>query len=114
MNDYSVIFYRSGNASSSPIREFIQKLGPSSHAKTLRLLDLLRDRGPELGMPYSRALGKGLFELRVRDKQEVRLLYVFLVGKRIFVVHVFQKKTQQTPSRELDIARSRQKELTNI
>ena len=35
----------------------------------------------------------------------------FMVGKRIVVLHAFIKKTQQTPDRELKLARKRLKEL---
>jgi phage-related protein len=34
-----------------------------------------------------------------------------MVGKRIVVLHTFIKKTQQTPDRELKLARKRLKEL---
>jgi phage-related protein len=34
-----------------------------------------------------------------------------LVGKRIVVLHAFIKKTQQTPDKELKLARKRLKEL---
>jgi phage-related protein len=34
-----------------------------------------------------------------------------MVGKRVVVLHAFVKKTQQTPERELRLARKRRKEL---
>jgi phage-related protein len=34
-----------------------------------------------------------------------------MVGKRVVVLHAFIKKTQQTPERELKLARKRLKEL---
>ncbi|MBI3943228.1 MAG: type II toxin-antitoxin system RelE/ParE family toxin, partial [Chloroflexi bacterium] len=36
-----------------------------------------------------------------------RLLYCFLSGKRILFLHGFQKKTQKTPWREIEIAQQR-------
>jgi len=36
-----------------------------------------------------------------------------MVGKRVVVLHAFIKKTQQTPDRELKLARRRLKELQN-
>jgi phage-related protein len=38
-------------------------------------------------------------------------MYCFLLGRRVVVVHAFIKKTQQTPDKELKIARKRVKEL---
>jgi phage-related protein len=34
-----------------------------------------------------------------------------MLERRIVVLHAFMKKTQQTPERELKLARKRQKEL---
>jgi phage-related protein len=79
-----------------------------------RLLELLTDHGPNLRLPHSRALGGGLFELRPRGKVGIgRAFYCFLIGRRVVIVHAFVKKTQQTPDRELKLARKRVKELLN-
>jgi phage-related protein len=40
-----------------------------------------------------------------------RAVYVTAVGKRIVVVHVFEKKTQKTPRREIVTALKRAKEV---
>jgi len=42
-----------------------------------------------------------------------RAFYCFLIGKRVVIVHAFIKKTQQTPDRELKLARKRAKESLN-
>jgi phage-related protein len=60
----------------------------------------------------ARAFGDGLFELRPRGRAGIgRAFYCFMVGKRVVVLHAFIKKTQQTPDRELKLARKRLKEL---
>ncbi len=77
-----------------------------------RLVELLMEHGPNLRLPHSRSMGEGLFELRPRGRSGIgRAMYCFLVGKRVVVVHAFVKKTQQTPERDLKIARKRVKEL---
>ena len=77
-----------------------------------RLAELLMEHGPSLRLPHSRAFGDGLFELRPRGRSGIgRAFYCFLVGRRIVVLHAFVKKTQQTPERELKLARKRLKEL---
>ena len=77
-----------------------------------RLVELLAEHGPSLRLPHSRALGEGLFELRPRGPSGIgRALYCFLVGQRVVVVHAFIKKTQETPDKELKLARKRFKEL---
>jgi phage-related protein len=96
------------------VEDFILKLQPSTKAKLARLLDLLSQYGAELSMPHAKPMGKGMYELRVRGKQEVRIFYVFVKGSTIYLLHAFQKKTQETPKRELELARSRQSEITNL
>ena len=77
-----------------------------------RLIELLAEHGPSLRLPHSRAFGDGLFELRPRGPARTgRALYCFMAAKRITVPHAFIKKTQQTPDRELKLARKRLKEL---
>jgi phage-related protein len=77
-----------------------------------RLVELLAEHGPSLRLPHSRAFGDGLFELRPRGRSGIgRAFYCFMLERRIVVLHAFMKKTQQTPERELKLARKRQKEL---
>ncbi|MDQ2928164.1 MAG: type II toxin-antitoxin system RelE/ParE family toxin [Caldimonas sp.] len=77
-----------------------------------RLVELLIEHGPSLRLPHSRAFGDGLFELRPRGRSGIgRAFYCFQIGKRIVVLHAFIKKSQQTPDRELKLARRRLKEL---
>ncbi|MEK6776323.1 MAG: type II toxin-antitoxin system RelE/ParE family toxin [bacterium] len=76
------------------------------------LVELLMEFGPNLRMPHSRAMGEGLFELRPRGSEGIgRALYCFVVGKRIVILHAFVKKTQETPEKELRLARKRMKEV---
>ena len=77
-----------------------------------RLVELLIEFGPSLRLPHSRAFGDGLFELRPRGRSGIgRAFYCFLLGKRVVVLHAFVKKSQETPDRELRLARKRLKEL---
>ena len=79
-----------------------------------RLVELLMEHGPSLRLPHSRALGGGLFELRPRGRSGIgRAFYCFLVGKRVVILHAFVKKTEQTPDKELALARKRMKEVQN-
>jgi len=79
-----------------------------------RLVELLLEFGPKLGLPHSRSMGSGLFELRPRGRDGIgRAFYCYVANKKIFIVHAFIKKTQQTPDRELKIARKRAKEIRN-
>ena len=68
--------------------------------------------GPDLGMPHTRAMGGGLFELRIEAAEGIaRVFYCTVVDRRIVVLHQFVKKTDKTPARELEVARQRMKEV---
>jgi len=63
-------------------------------------------------MPHTRAVGGGLFELRLKAAEGIaRVLYCTVADRRIVALHQFVKKTEKTPPRELDIARRRMNEV---
>ena len=67
--------------------------------------------GPDLGMPHTRAMGVGLFELRLKSQEGIgRVFYCTLVRRQIVMLHQFVKKTDKTPPKELAVARKRMKE----
>jgi phage-related protein len=68
--------------------------------------------GPDLGMPHTRAMGDGLFELRLKSAEGIaRVFYCMVVGHNIMILHQYIKKTDKTPARELHKARRRIKEI---
>lgn len=92
----------------------IEKWPDGILADYARLIELLMEFGPNLKMPHSKALGKGLFELRPKGREGIgRTFYCYLVGQRIIIVHAFIKKTQETPENEMKVARKRVKEVQN-
>lgn len=69
--------------------------------------------GPDLGMPHTRAMGRGLFELRLKAAEGIaRVFYCTVVGQQIVMLHQFTKKSEKTPRKELEIARRRMEEVT--
>ena len=81
-------------------------------ARYLRYSERMEIYGPDLGMPHTRAMRDGLFELRLKASEGVaRIFYCTLVGRRIVMLHQFTKKTSKTPHRELEKARRRMKEV---
>lgn len=74
-------------------------------------IKLLQNYGPLLGLPHARKLEGKLYELRVRGNEEVRIIYAF-VENSVCLLHVFKKKTQEIPEKELEIAKQRLKSLT--
>ena len=99
---------------SEQVEAEILKLPPGLLARYLRLTDLLLEFGANLGMPHTRAMGDGLFELRVKGIEGIaRVFYCTMIGQKIIVLHSFVKKTEKTPQRELKLAQRRLREVKN-
>jgi len=90
----------------------IKQMSTKLRARYLALTDTMIESGPHLGMPHTRALGEGLFELRVKAKEGIaRIFYCVQVKREIVMLHSFVKKTQQTPDKELKLAKKRLQEV---
>ena len=58
------------------------------------------------------SIGAGAMELRVWDEAGTfRVVYVAKLADAVYVLHCFQKKTQQTAQRDIELARRRFKAL---
>jgi len=81
-------------------------------ARFVRHAERMEEYGPDLGMPHTRAMGGGLFELRLNAREGIaRVFYCAIIDRRIVMLHHFVKKSQKTPRKELDTARRRLKEV---
>lgn len=95
----------------APVSEFIKKQQPQAIAKIAHLIDLLEIHGVFLGMPHAKKLENYLYELRIRGKEEIRIIYGFK-EKTIFLLHGFKKQKQKTPPKEIEAAKQRHLSLT--
>jgi len=84
------------------VAEFIQDLEKPTINKVVRLIDLLERFEHQLMMPHPRRIERNIFELRVRGKQEVRVMYTFQ-GIEIVLFYGFIKKSQQIPRNILTV-----------
>jgi phage-related protein len=90
-------------------------LPPGILARYFHCTDRMLEFGPDLGMPHTRAMSAGLFELRLKSREGIcRVFYCTLVGRKIVMLHQFVKKTDKTPPKELSLARQRMKEWKNV
>ena len=102
-------FYRN-TTGSEPVREWLKSLA----AKERRVIgkDVQKvEFGWPLGLPVCRPLGGGLWEVRsdLPSRSTARVIFC-IVARQMILLHGFIKKTQQTPRRDLDIARQRKVE----
>ena len=104
--DYTISFYN--EAVQAEFDNWPVGLRARFRAVTIRMVTY----GPNLGMPHTRAMGDGLFEIRAKAEEGIgRALYCTMVGRRIIILHGFIKKTDKTPQRELEVARNRLQEV---
>lgn len=86
----------------SPVQEFLDALrhsDPGDFAAMLAGLAKLRNRQYHRS-PLSKPLGQGLFELRHVGKLNTRVLYFFMPGRRIVLVHGVRNKAWDIPARD--------------
>ncbi len=100
------------NYYSKNIQEEILNLPDGLLARYLRLTDLMLEFGVNLGLPHTKPVETGLFELRLKSKEGIaRVFFCTKNGKKIIMLHSFIKKSQKIPKKEIKIAKSRMKEV---
>ena len=106
--DWKVTFY------SARVEAEINALPAGFVARFVRYAERMEVYGPDLGMPHTKAMGAGLFELRLKAGEGIaRVFYCTAFGRRIVMLHHFIKKTDKTPAKELLVARTRMKEFND-
>jgi phage-related protein len=97
---------------SSPVEEFLDNLDIKTRARFRWSMEQLRVRNVQAREPLVRHLEGDLWELREESSTNIyRIVYFFFTERRIVFLHGFQKKTQRTPRRELEIAQRRYSEF---
>ena len=91
----------------------IEALPRDMRARLVRYSSIIEQTGFQ-GLPREavKHLEDLLWELRLTGRDGIsRAIYVTAAVQRVVIVRVFVKKTQKTPSRELEIARQRAKDV---
>jgi len=97
---------------SETLQEEIQAFPVGIQARYIHLTERMKIYGANLGMPHTKPMKNGLFELRIKSKEGIaRALYCTLVNKKIIMLHSFIKKTEKTPPKDIKLAISRMKEV---
>ena len=89
----------------------IDRLPVGLRARLFRLLVTVERVGlDQMREPHVKHLEGKLWELRVSAQEGIaRGIYVTASGRRVVVLHVFEKKTQKTPRRAIELALERMK-----
>lgn len=95
------------------VKALLDALPLDIRANFQRISELIQAHGLEhVREPYVKHLEGPLWEMRMKGRSGLaRACYVTALGKRVVVVHVFVKKTQKTPRREIELALKKVKEV---
>jgi phage-related protein len=94
------------------VQQAILAFPPGLQARYVHLTRRMLAFGPDLGLSHTRAMGKGLFELRLKGKKGIgRVFFCHRPNRRIMMLHAFVKKSAKTPGKELKVARERMREV---
>jgi len=101
---FEVDYYQLPNGE-KPVKKFIDSLDTNMRSKALGSIEILEKYGNTLREPYSKSMGKGIYELRIRFAGDItRIFYFFIINNKIILTNGFIKKTEKTPPSELAIA----------
>ncbi|MCM3712005.1 type II toxin-antitoxin system RelE/ParE family toxin [Sporosarcina luteola] len=105
---YEVVFFED-NRGRSPVKDFLDELQiHASHDKSAKQLlskivfyiEILERTGSRSGLPYTKFIGNGIWELELRPSDH-RIFFFFWDGNQIVLLHPFRKTTKKTPQREI-------------
>ncbi len=96
-----------------PVREWLKTF--SKEDKKIIGIDIQTvEFGWPIGMPVCKPLGKGLYEVRSSLQSSLIARVIFcMMRDEMILLHGFIKKSQKTPSKEINIAKNRLQEIKN-
>lgn len=108
----TVSFYQS-RSSNEPVRDWLlglDKIDRQAVGVDIKTVEF----GWPIGMPVCRPMGNGLYEVRtsLSSNRIARVLFC-IEGNSMVLLHGFIKKTQKTPKQDLELAKTRYKEVQN-
>ena len=108
---YTVEFYETRDGQ-CPVWEFLENLRIKSasnkdariqHKQASLYIELLQQNGTRLNDNITKHLENGIWELRPGNN---RVFYFFYENNTFVLLHQFRKKSQKTPKREIEKAKS--------
>jgi len=100
------------------VKDWIDNMPIGMKAYYIKITERLSKVGSNLGLPFTRSMGDGLFELRIKAKEGIcRIFFCNMSQKKqknIVMLHGFIKKSQKTPKKEIKLARQRQQAVRKL
>lgn len=108
---YEVLFYETSRGE-SPVYDYLKELEEKQQtnknarielSQILLYIELLQRNGTNNNANVTKRIDENLWELRPGSN---RILYFYNDGKTFILLHLFRKKTQKTPIREINKAKN--------
>ena len=106
---WNVLYFQTKNGY-QPVKEFIDSQDIKTQTRIVQSSNLLKVNGPFLKPPFIKKLQGKLYELRIQGQSSIRIFYT-IKGNNYFLLHVFKKKSQKTPTKELQTALDRMRKI---
>lgn len=106
---FPLVFFRT-EGGAEPVRDWLRGLPQADRKVAGEGLKQLEYAWP-VGMPLCRALGRGLFELRVSlPSRRIARVMICIHEGELVALHAFIKKTRTTPEGDLKLALRRKQD----
>ena len=105
-------FFYATDTGNEPVRVWLKSLDAADR-KTIGDEIAVVEFGWPVGMPVCRALGNGLWEVRVQidGNRNARILFA-IEGEQMVLLHGFIKKSRKAPKQDLELAVKRWKAIS--
>jgi phage-related protein len=105
--EWAVEFYTDDN-DHDLVAEFIRGLDSDTQSNIRAAIQYLRIYNVQAHEPHVKQIEGKLWELRITsNKNAYRIFYFMQTGRKIILLHGFQKKKQKTPKKEIETAQRR-------
>ncbi|OUD12505.1 type II toxin-antitoxin system RelE/ParE family toxin [Thioflexithrix psekupsensis] len=117
MNHEKVLYavFACSQTNNEPVKDWLKELSLNER-KIIGFKIKEVEYGWPVGMPLTKSLGNGLWEVRVNlgETEKIARIIFGIDGNRMVLLHGFIKKTQKTPKEDLNIASKRWKSYKSV
>ena len=109
-NNWKITYYTT-KGGINPVGDFLDECNEKQQVKLLRIIKNINQYGLLSVVPHLKKLeGCPFWEIRVLGKDNIRVIYAVLIDREVLLLHGFFKKSQKTPTSEINISMKRFKE----
>lgn len=101
------LYYHKSSSSRAYVKDYINSLDRKTQYEIFSFLQKFKNDYRFRQSPYCKKIVKDIFEIRIKAKDCYRILYAFLYKDTVVLLHIFKKKTNKIPKKDLELAINR-------